>query len=73
MRSLRSIHPWLLTLVLTVSLAPTVQAQKGVKVENLPNFDLRRFHDDFLGHGLLPFGVLRQVMLGDGHDGVVLA
>lgn len=36
-------------------------------------FDLRRFHDQFLGHGLLPFGVLRQQMLGDGNDGVVLA
>lgn len=36
-------------------------------------FDLRRFHDEFLGHGLLPFGMLRQQMLGEGNDGVVLA
>ncbi|HRP00976.1 MAG TPA: porin family protein [Flavobacteriales bacterium] len=48
MRLLRSIHPWLLALVLAVSLAPNAQAQKGIKMENLPNFDLRRFHFGFL-------------------------
>ena len=36
-------------------------------------FDLRRFHDEFLGHGLLPFGVLRQLMLGEANDGIVLS
>jgi uncharacterized protein (DUF885 family) len=50
-----------------VKLRRDVEAQQGA------GFDLRRFHDEFLGHGLLPFGVLRQLMLADGHDGVVLA
>ena len=60
MRSLGSLHPWLLALVLAVSLAPKAQAQKGVKMENLPNFDLRRFHNAVLDDGPLPLTVLES-------------
>lgn len=41
--------PFLLALVLMAATAGTATAQRtGVKVENLPNFDLRRFHFGFL-------------------------
>lgn len=36
-------------------------------------FNLQQFHDQFLGHGLLPFGVLRDLVLGEANDGVTLA
>jgi uncharacterized protein (DUF885 family) len=53
--------------LMLLKLRKDAQAQQGA------GFDLRRFHDDFLGMGLLPFSVLRQQMLGDANDGVVLA
>ena len=53
--------------LMLLKLRKDVQAQQG------SGFDLRRFHDEFLGLGLLPFGVLRQQMLGDANDGIVLA
>jgi uncharacterized protein (DUF885 family) len=50
-----------------------LKLRKDVEAHQGSGFDLRRFHDEFLGLGLLPFGVLRQQMLGDANDGVVLA
>ncbi len=47
--------------------------RKDVEATQGAAFDLRRFHDEFLGHGLLPFGVMRKQMLGDADSGVVLA
>jgi uncharacterized protein (DUF885 family) len=35
------------------------QAQEGDK------FSLRKFHDQVLGHGMLPIRLLREVMLKD--------
>ncbi|AMY06851.1 hypothetical protein LuPra_00010 [Luteitalea pratensis] len=50
-----------------------LKLRKDVEAHQGAGFDLRRFHDEFLGLGLLPFGVLRQQMLGEANDGVVLA
>lgn len=50
-----------------------MKLRKDVETHQGAGFDLRRFHDEFLGLGLLPFGVLRQQMLGEANDGVVLA
>ena len=50
-----------------------IKLRKDVEAHQGASFDLRRFHDGFLGHGLLPFGVLRQLMLGEANDGIVLA
>lgn len=50
-----------------------IKLRKDVEAHQGAAFDLRRFHDEFLGHGLLPFGVLRQQMLGEANNGVVLA
>jgi uncharacterized protein (DUF885 family) len=50
-----------------------LKLRKDVEAQQGSGFDLRRFHDEFLGLGLLPFGVLRQQMLGEANDGVVLA
>ncbi|MGV3519091.1 DUF885 domain-containing protein [Luteitalea sp.] len=50
-----------------------LKLRKDVEAHQGAGFDLRRFHDDFLGQGLLPFNVLRQQMLGEANDGVVLA
>jgi uncharacterized protein (DUF885 family) len=50
-----------------------LKLRRDVEAHQGAGFDLRRFHDEFLGHGLLPFGVLRQLMLADANDGVVLA
>lgn len=36
-------------------------------------FDLRRFHDEFLALGILPFKTRRRLTLGAADDGVVLA
>ena len=50
-----------------------LKLRKDVEAHQGAGFDLRRFHDEFLALGLLPFGVLRQQMLGEANDGVVLA
>lgn len=50
-----------------------LKLRKDVEAHRGQAFDLRRFHDEFLGLGLLPFGVLRQQMLGEADDKVVLA
>ena len=50
-----------------------LKLRKDAQAHQGAGFDLHRFHDDFLGMGLLPFSVLRQQMLGDANDGVVLA
>lgn len=50
-----------------------IKLRKDVEAHQGAAFDLRRFHDEFLGLGLLPFSVLRQQMLGEANDGVVLA
>ena len=50
-----------------------LKLRKDVEAHQGAGFDLRRFHDEFLGLGLLPFSVLRQQMLGEANDGVVLA
>jgi uncharacterized protein (DUF885 family) len=53
--------------LMLLKLRRDLQAHQGA------GFDLRRFHDDFLGQGLLPFGVLRKQMLGAADDGIVLS
>ena len=50
-----------------------LKLRRDVEAYQGTGFDLRRFHDEFLGHGLLPFGVLRQLMLPDSNDRVVLS
>ncbi len=50
-----------------------LKLRKDLEAQQGAGFDLRRFHDEFLGLGLLPFSVLRQQMLGDANDGIVLA
>lgn len=50
-----------------------LKLRRDVEARQGAGFALREFHDEFLGHGLLPFGVLRQLMLADANDGVVLA
>ena len=40
--------PFLFLLLATALLATPVSAQRGIKTENLPNFDLHRFHFGFL-------------------------
>ena len=50
-----------------------LKLRRDYETQQGSSFDLRRFHDEFLGHGLLPFGVLRQLMLPNADDGVVLA
>jgi uncharacterized protein (DUF885 family) len=53
--------------LMLLKLRADVKAHQGQK------FHLRRFHDAFLGHGLRPFRVIRQLMLGEADDGVLLA
>jgi hypothetical protein len=48
MRSSPLIRPLFLALVLALPLGMSLQAQKSIKMENLPNFDMRRFHFGFL-------------------------
>lgn len=50
-----------------------LKLRRDVETKLGAGFDLRRFHDDFLGQGLLPFGMLRKIMLADADDGVVLS
>ena len=50
-----------------------LKLRRDVEADQGAGFDLRRFHDDFLGQGLLPFGVLRKQMLGASDDGIVLS
>ena len=50
-----------------------LKLRKDVETHQGAGFDLRRFHDEFLGLGLLPFSVLRQQMLGEAKDGVALS
>lgn len=45
----RNLRPWLLPLLfLGLTIPPAMGQRTGIKVENLPNFDLRRFHFGFL-------------------------
>jgi uncharacterized protein (DUF885 family) len=53
--------------LMLLKLRADVKAQQGQK------FDLRRFHEAFLGHGLRPFRVVRHLMLGSGDDKVLVA
>jgi hypothetical protein len=49
MPSLRSLRPLLLLLLCAAPMAGVLaQGERGVKVQNLPNFDLRRYHFGFL-------------------------
>ena len=48
MRCPRPFRSALLLVLLALPMAMAAQNQKGVKMENLPNFDLRRFHFGFL-------------------------
>lgn len=50
-----------------------LKLRKDVEAHRGAAFDARRFHDEFLGLGLQPFDVLRQQMLGEANDGIVLA
>jgi hypothetical protein len=53
--------------IMLLKLRADVQAQQGQK------FDLGRFHEGFLGLGLRPFRVLRQLMLGEADEQALLA
>ena len=49
MANLRSLRPLLLMLLCAAPIAAVLaQGERGVKVQNLPNFDLRRYHFGFL-------------------------
>lgn len=52
--------------IMLLKLRADVQAQQGQK------FDLGRFHEGFLGLGLRPFRVLRQLMLGEADEQALL-
>lgn len=42
-----------------------LQLRKDYEVQEGENFSLKKFHDELLGHGMLPIRLLREVMLKD--------